>query len=44
MDLSVTAVLNENLQVGFSLTSIFDQYVIPLETFPDDRFVGGQAP
>jgi iron complex outermembrane receptor protein len=44
VDLSVTAILNENLQVGFSLTSIFDQYVIPLETFPDDRFVGGQAP
>ena len=44
VDLSVTAILNENLQLGFSLTSIFDQYVIPLETFPDDRFVGGQAP
>jgi len=44
MDISITAILNENIQVGFNLTSIFDQYVVPLETFPDDRFIGGQAP
>ncbi|MDA8598664.1 TonB-dependent receptor [Porticoccaceae bacterium] len=43
MDISITAVLNENIQMGFSLTRIFDAYVNTPESFPDDRFDGGQA-
>ena len=43
MDISITAVLNENMQMGFSLTRIFDAYVNAPESFPDDRFDGGQA-
>ena len=43
MDISITAVLSENMQMGFSLTRIFDAYVNAPESFPDDRFDGGQA-
>ena len=43
MDISITAVLNENIQMGFNLTSIFDAYVNALGSVADDRFEGGQA-
>jgi hypothetical protein len=43
MDLDVTALLSDNLQVGFNITKMFHAYVNPMETYPDPRFEGGQA-
>jgi outer membrane receptor protein involved in Fe transport len=43
MDLDVTALLTDNLQVGFNITKMFHAYVNPMESYPDPRFEGGQA-
>ena len=44
MDVSLTAVLSDNIQVGVNVTRIFNAYVNPIQTYPDDRFEGGVAP
>jgi outer membrane receptor protein involved in Fe transport len=44
MDVSLTAVLSDNIQAGLNVTRIFNAYVNPIQTYPDDRFEGGVAP
>jgi outer membrane receptor protein involved in Fe transport len=44
MDVSLTAVLSDNIQVGVNVTRIFNAYVNPIQSYPDDRFEGGVAP
>jgi len=44
MDASLTAVLSDEIQVGLNVTRIFNAYVNPIQTYPDDRFEGGVAP
>jgi outer membrane receptor protein involved in Fe transport len=44
MDASLTAVLSDNIQVGVNITRIFNAYVNPILSYPDERFEGGVAP
>ncbi len=44
MDANLTAVLSDTIQVGLSVTRIFNAYVNPIQSYPDDRFEGGVAP